>query len=234
MATRISVLVAARMARPTAVTSVTAISRALTSHQTFNGLYSGLTRYRASQLRQYASTSSEPDSTSDPTLSRALELIDRGTEAFEKGELRAAKELYEESVGVRETSGAWFNLGVCEYHDGQHAKAITAWENSTRLNPSADAYTNLASAHIMSKPPQPALAIKHLTSALELAPDDPEIAFNLAAILESTDNFEPALNMYQRASKGGVERAEQNIRSISAKILARRAAQEKQAGQADN
>ena len=48
---------------------------------------------------------------------------------------------------------------------------------------------DIASAYIMSKPPRPADAIKHLTSALELAPEDPEIAFNLAAVLESSTSM---------------------------------------------
>jgi TPR repeat protein len=86
----------------------------------------------------------------------------------------------------------------------------------------------------MSKPPRPADAIKHLTSALELAPEDPEIAFNLAAVLESSkyirvnplmtaDNLDHALSLYKRAAEGGVERAQQNIRNISAKILGKQA-----------
>ena len=71
-----------------------------------------------------------------------------------------------------------------------HSAAIEAWEKSIALEPTADAYTSglepclastallhqsrekkektpltidLASAYVMSKPPQPSLAIKHLT-----------------------------------------------------------------------
>ena len=41
--------------------------------------------------------------------------------------------------------------------------------------------------------------------------------------LKKADNLDTALTLYEKAQKGGVERAAQNIRSISAKILAKRA-----------
>lgn len=65
--------------------------------------------------------------------------------------------------------------------------AIDAWKQSIALEPSADAYTNLGSAHMMTKPPQTAEAITALTAAMEFAPDDPEIQYNLAAVLESSE-----------------------------------------------
>lgn len=67
------------------------------------------------------------------------------------------------------------------------AAAIEAWKQSIKLEPSADAYTNLGSAYMMSQPPNAPEAIKALTAALEIAPEDPEIQFNLAAILESSE-----------------------------------------------
>jgi len=75
----------------------------------------------------------------------------------------------------------------------------------------------------MSEPPQPVLAIQHLTSALELAPDDPEIAFNLAVILESSGKLETSLRLYERALEGGIGRAVQNIRNVRAKIVSQKA-----------
>jgi len=35
------------------------------------------------------------------------------------------------------------------------------------------------------------------------------------------DNLETALKMYERAKKGGIDRAAQNIRNVGAKILAK-------------
>ena len=41
---------------------------------------------------------------------------------------------------------------------------------------------------------------------------------------DAADNLEPALKLYEKALEGGIERASQNVRSISAKILTKKAA----------
>jgi hypothetical protein len=48
-------------------------------------------------------------------------LIDKGTKELEDGNLDGAKKAYLESIGIKETSGAWFNLGVsrCEAESAQ-------------------------------------------------------------------------------------------------------------------
>ncbi|ADV25797.1 hypothetical protein I305_04807 [Cryptococcus gattii E566] len=182
-------------------------------------------------FRAYATSSSSPSSAIDPSLSRAQDLLESGTRALEDGDVTTARNLYKESVGVKETSEGWHNLANCEYHLQNKEGAIQAWEKSLALQPSPDAHTNLASAYIFDKPPRPALAIKHLTSkALELSPEDPEIAFNLAAVLESTGNLDTALTLYKKAQSGGIERAAQNVRNVSAKLLGQKATeQEKKA-----
>ncbi|KAF7356847.1 TPR-like protein [Mycena venus] len=58
--------------------------------------------------------------------------------------------------------------------------------------------------------------------ASTLAPEDPEIAFNLAAVLEATGKLEEALEQYQRSRDRGVERAAMHVRNVSAKIVGRR------------
>ncbi|EKC98664.1 hypothetical protein A1Q2_07024 [Trichosporon asahii var. asahii CBS 8904] len=106
--------------------------------------------------------------------------------------------------------------------------AIEAWKQSIKLEPSADAYTNLGSAYMMSQPPNAPEAIKALTAALEIAPEDPEIQYNLAAILEATNSLEQALALYKKAHSGGIERAATNVRNVGAKILAQRMKEEEQ------
>ncbi|WVQ85060.1 hypothetical protein IAT38_007224 [Cryptococcus sp. DSM 104549] len=177
--------------------------------------------------RAYATPSGAPSSSVDPTLARAHELLESGTRALEDGDLAEAAKKYRESVETMETSEGYHNLANCEYHLQNKAAAIDAWEKSIKLLPSADAHTNLASAYIFDTPAKPALAIKHLTAALELAPDDPEIAFNLAAILESTGNLEQALTLYRKAQEGGIERAAQNVRNVGSKLLGQKAKEEK-------
>ncbi|KAK6908009.1 hypothetical protein I204_05984 [Kwoniella mangroviensis CBS 8886] len=180
--------------------------------------------------RGYATSSGEA-TTVDPAFTKALDLLEAGTRALEDGDLSKAAKLYRESVEAKETSEGWHNLGNCEYHLQNKVAAVEAWGKSIELQPSADAHTNLASAYVLDNPPKPALAIKHLTSALELSPEDPEIAFNLAAVLESTGQLEPSLTLYKKAQSGGIERAAQNVRNVSAKLIGERAkAQEKDKG----
>ncbi|GMK55150.1 hypothetical protein CspeluHIS016_0202060 [Cutaneotrichosporon spelunceum] len=183
-------------------------------------------RVPPSWSRAYASAS-PPVSPTDPKLAHAQSLLEDGTRALEEGDMPRAKAAYEESIGVLPTSGAWFNLGVVEYQLSGPQGAIAAWKQSIALEPSADAYTNLGSAYMMCKPPQAAEAIKALTAAMEIAPHDPEVQFNLAAVLESTDQLDTALTLYRKALEGGIERALPNIRNIGGKILAKRLAEEK-------
>lgn len=102
-------------------------------------------------------------------------------------------------------------------------EAIAAWKESIALQPSSpDAHTNLASAYIISPVSRPDLALHHLHIASSLSPEDPEIAFNLAAVLEATGKLEEALEQYKRSKEYGVERAAVHIRNVSAKILGQR------------
>jgi hypothetical protein len=55
--------------------------------------------------------------------------------------------------------------------------------------------------------------------AASLSPEDPEIAFNLAAVLEASGRLEEGLVQYKRSEEHGVERAAIHIRNVSAKIL---------------
>ncbi|WVN90554.1 uncharacterized protein L203_105793 [Cryptococcus depauperatus CBS 7841] len=174
-------------------------------------------------VQTYATPSSTPPSSQNPAFTRAQDLLESGTRALEDGDLGQARELYKQSIEMKESSEGWHNLANCEYHLQNKSAAISAWERSIVLQPSPDAHTNLASAYIFDKPPKPALAIRHLTEALKLAPEDAEIAFNLAAILESTGNLEQALTLYRKAESGGIDRASQNLRNISAKIMAQKA-----------
>lgn len=49
----------------------------------------------------------------------------------------------------------------------------------------SDTHQNLGAAYILSVPSRADLALEHLQQALELTPDDGEICFNLAAVLEA-------------------------------------------------
>ncbi|KAF9221363.1 TPR-like protein [Gyrodon lividus] len=175
-------------------------------------------------LYQGWATSTTPHSTaSDPAEAEALQCLEQGTQKLEEGDVQGAKELYKRSVEVKRNASSLFNLGVTHYHLKEFDDAIAAWKESITLQPtSADTHTNLASAYIISPISRPDLALHHLHIAASLSPEDPEIAFNLAAVLEATGQLEEALKHYKRSQENGVERAAMHVRNVSAKILGKK------------
>ncbi|KAJ7050539.1 hypothetical protein C8F01DRAFT_1000725 [Mycena amicta] len=185
----------------------------------------GFTRVARRPLphRRWATGTTLHSTTEDPAEAEALKCLASGTEKLENGDVAGAKELYKRSTEIRPNNpSSHFNLGVTHYHLKEFDEAIASWKQSLDMQPSADAHTNLASAYIMSPVARPDLALKHLHTAASLSPDDAEIAFNLAAVLEATGNLEEALQQYQRSKDQGVERAAIHIRNVSAKILGRK------------
>jgi len=186
-----------------------------------------LPRYSQTQrlpaTRRHATSVTPHSSPIDPAEVEALRCLEKGTAKLEEGDVQAAKNLYERSVSIKRNASSLFNLGVTYYHLKDYDQAISAWKESITLQPSSpDAHTNLASAYIISPISRPDLALHHLEVASSLSPEDPEIAFNHAALLEACGRLEEALEKYKLSEKHGVERASVHIRNLSAKILAER------------
>ncbi|TEB29083.1 TPR-like protein [Coprinellus micaceus] len=181
--------------------------------------------------QRYATSVTPHSSPIDPAEAEALKCLEQGTAKLEEGNVQAAKELYRRSVDIKRNASSLFNLGVTHYHLKEYDDAIKAWKESIGLQPSSpDAHTNLASAYIISPNPQPDLALHHLEVAASLCPEDPEILFNYAAVLEATGNLEQALEKYQLSKKYGVERAAVHIRNVGAKILAKQVKEAEKSG----
>jgi len=173
--------------------------------------------------RRFATSTTPHSTASDPAEVQANQCLEQGTQKLEEGDIEAAKALYKRSVEIKKTPSSLFNLGVTHYHLKEYDDAINAWKESIALQPSSpDAHTNLASAYIISSVPRPDLALQHLHIASSLAPEDPEIAFNLAAVLEACGRLEDALTYYKRSKDFGVERAAVHIRNVSAKIFGKK------------
>jgi len=173
--------------------------------------------------RRWASSVTPQSSNCDPAETEALLCLQQGTAKLEEGDVQGAKALYQRSVEIKRHACSLFNLGVTHYHLKEFDEAIAAWKESIALKPSSpDAHTNLASAYIISPVSRPDLALHHLEIASSLSPEDPEIAFNHAAVLEATGKLEEALEMYKRSKQFGVERAAIHIRNVGAKILGQR------------
>ncbi|ETW79085.1 hypothetical protein HETIRDRAFT_428767 [Heterobasidion irregulare TC 32-1] len=176
-------------------------------------------------------TSTTPHSTAtDPAEAEALQCLEQGTQKLEEGDVKGALELYKRSVEIKRNASSLFNLGVTHYHLKEFNEAIEAWKESIELQPSSpDAHTNLASAYIISPLSRPDLALHHLRVAVSLAPEDGEIAFNLAAVLEACGRLEEALEYYKRSKDFGVDRAAMHIRNVGAKILGQKLKAEEEA-----
>jgi len=204
-----------------------------TSKLSYHGLSARVARpfCRCITQTRAASSASGPFVT-DPTDAEAVKALEEGTRRLEDGDLEGATACYERSVQIRRTAHTLYNLGVIRYHAKNYEAAIQAWQESIDLEPSSpDAHTNLASAYIMSPVSRPDLALKHLRTAFSLSPDDPEISFNLAAVLEAAGHLEEALTYYKRSRDRGIERAAVNIRNVGAKILGQRLREEESESQ---
>ncbi|KAG8946114.1 hypothetical protein FRC04_012092 [Tulasnella sp. 424] len=192
----------------------------------------------ASTSRRWASSTTLASSPTDPAATDSLKALEEGTQKLEEGDVEGAKASYKRSLEIKKTPSALFNYGVTCYHTKDFQAAIDAWKESIELQPdSPDAHTielgDLASAYIMMPMSRPDLALQHLRAASDLAPEDAEIAFNLAAVLEASGQLEEALEQYKRSKQYGVEKADMHVRNVSAKILGKKLkeAEERENGQ---
>ncbi|BGP17844.1 hypothetical protein JCM10213_008358 [Rhodosporidiobolus nylandii] len=199
-----------------------------------------------------ASTTSGPSSVFDAQEVEAQKALDDGTECLQKGDFAGAEKAYKRSVGIKETNIGYYNLGVVQYTLQQLPLAIASFEKSLSLTPEgvkvtlpdptaplpeltpaqiilADTHTNLGAAYILSKPQNVEKALEHLQKALMVNPDDGEVCFNLAAVLELTGELDEALVAYERAHKLGIAKAEVMVKNVSAKILGKKREEEEKA-----
>ncbi|GAA5841029.1 hypothetical protein JCM11251_006788 [Rhodosporidiobolus azoricus] len=210
---------------------------------------------RTPTMARSASTTNGPSTSFDPQDAAAQDALDQGTEALGRGDLNAAEAAYKKGVGVKGTSIGYYNLGVVQYQLQNLSGAISSFERSLALSAEqgikathpdplkpipeltpaqvilADTHTNLGAAYILSQPPKPEKALEHLQKALMVNPDDGEVCYNLAAVLEATGELDEALIAFERAHKLGIARAEVNIRNVSAKILGKKREEESKAQQ---
>jgi hypothetical protein len=71
-------------------------------------------------------------------LDQANDLIEKGTRELEEGNLEGAKKAYLESIGIKETSGAWFNLGVSRVPRSSHRASTIGFMKWNEMRWSTD------------------------------------------------------------------------------------------------
>jgi len=169
--------------------------------------------------KRFATSTTPHSIASDPAEEEALHCLEQGTQKLEDGDVEGAKFLYQRSVDIKRNASSLFNLGVTHYHLKEFDEAIHSWTSAIELQPSSpDTHTNLASAYLNHPQSRPDLALQHLQTAAKLAPEDPEIAFNLASVLEAFGRLPEALEYYKRSKRYGVDRAAVHIKDVSAKV----------------
>lgn len=150
----------------------------------------------------------------------AQEDLDAGVRLMEEGHVQLAMDKFHNSVLLNPTATGYYNQGVGYYSMNDVSSAIKVWEKAVGMQPDmADAYCNLANAYISNRK-DAKTALNMISTAARLSPEDPEIQFNYAVILDRAGELEKAVKQYRVASKLGVVKADQLARNAGAKLLA--------------
>ncbi|KAJ1960125.1 hypothetical protein GGI12_003968, partial [Dipsacomyces acuminosporus] len=150
---------------------------------------------------------------------QASDLLSRGVNELARGDAQSALDCFTQALSIRPTGDLYYNAGVCHYSLGNVDQALESWERALDIDPNqADAHVNAGNVYFMNKKDAKS-AIKHMVKAVELAPADGEIQFNLACMYEATDQLESAIKMYDRAASNGLEKAKTHMRNAVAKQM---------------
>ncbi|KAJ1920929.1 hypothetical protein H4219_000982 [Mycoemilia scoparia] len=155
---------------------------------------------------------------SDPQLKQILR---DASSCLERGDLQSAIQFYQKAAELDHTNrGSYiYNIAVCYYQLGKVDVAISKWEESLKIDPGKpDTLVNLGNIYVVVKK-DANKAIEYFQKAIELAPNDGEIAFNYACTLEAVGKLGDAAKNYEVAHKNGIEKAGTNLRNVMAKIL---------------
>ncbi|KAJ2647145.1 hypothetical protein IWW40_004885 [Coemansia sp. RSA 1250] len=150
----------------------------------------------------------------------AQESMAFGASLLTQGDASSALTHISRSLQLYPTADAHYNMGICQYMLKDTDKALDHWHKSLSLDPNqADVYVSLGNIYFMSKK-DPQQAISYMTKAQQLAPEDPEIMFNLACMQESSGSLEPAIQLYEKAIEHGLEKAKAYLRNAIVKQMA--------------
>ena len=168
-------------------------------------------------FRRFASSQAN-----DQLSINAKKWFDEGLTKWNKEDIQGALECFEKSVLIKPTADAHYNLANCYHSQGKHTKAIVQWKHSVDLVPRADSYCNIANAHALIHGDRVA-ALPYYEKALKMAPEDGEIHFNFAAVLDADSGddqskLEKAVLHYQKARQLGISQADKNLRNALARL----------------
>ncbi|KAI8320249.1 TPR-like protein [Martensiomyces pterosporus] len=171
-----------------------------------------------SQSRRFASDI-EFGNSGKSAPQQAQESMSLGVDALAQGNTQQALDHFSHALTLSPTADAHYNIGICHYTLGSVDKALEHWEQALVLDPNqADAHVNAGNVYFMNKKDAQS-AIRHMVKAVELAPKDGEIQFNLGCMYEATGQLESAIKMYDRAASNGLEKARTHMRNTMAKQM---------------
>ncbi|KAF9919696.1 hypothetical protein FBU30_010654 [Linnemannia zychae] len=176
---------------------------------------------RTLQKQGFATSLADFASKSDDGLDKAQEYMDEGVSFMNNNMLPLAMSSFQKSINVRPTAAAYYNMGIGYFQLGDYQSSINAFQESLKLSPHhADVHTNIATAHIKLNSNLEE-ALRHLKAAANIAPNDPEIQFNLGVISEQTGDLDGAINAYSAAVDLGIDNAAMNLRNVKTKKFAK-------------
>jgi tetratricopeptide (TPR) repeat protein len=122
-----------------------------------------------------------------------------GVVQFEKGNIEAAIEKYQQSLGLHpDYPEAHYNLGSALLQKGYPDEAIRQCEEALKIQPDEpDAHVVLGNAFMAKQDVDRAIA--HYEQALHVRPDDSNAHYNLGAALKQKGDAERAAQEYEKA-----------------------------------
>ena len=129
------------------------------------------------------------------------EMIERAQALIRRGDLRAAREVYEQLCQIdKDNAEAWMMRGAINGEFGNLTEAITCLRRAIALRPDfPQAYFNLG--NVFSKQDNLSEALTSLEQAVALKPDYTEAYYNLGIIMRDQGRFEAAIENYRQALK---------------------------------
>src|SRR5258707_2329566 len=121
--------------------------------------------------------------------------------AQSSGNIPAAIVAYQNALAIRrDTPEVWANLGLMQHQAGDHAGALTSFKTAYQLQPKLFVpllFLGIENLQLNNR----ADAIRFLSMARQLRPNDPEIYMNLGRAYFGLNQFENASVAYQRVTE---------------------------------
>ena len=145
----------------------------------------------------------------------------KGIQFVEKNQPKEAISVLTEAIASGDKSAdVQYHLGLAHYMRKDVKAAVEAFEASVEIKALPDALVNLGNIYLMKQDnANIKKSIKLFEQALQLAPSDGQIHFNLGVAYEKNGQLDKALQSYRESRDYGVEQANTYFRNVASKLL---------------